>query len=147
MSVADGARPYLNFRFVVEVDSLVAGGFTEVSGLEREIETEEYDEGGINSHTHTLRAGVTAPNLVLRRGLTDADTLWNWLQQVADGDVERKTVLVYLQDARGQAARGWAFRDAYPVKWTGPELTAETGDVAIETLELTHTGISTIDGL
>jgi phage tail-like protein len=147
MSAGGRPRPYLNFRFVVEVDSLVAGGFTEVSGLEREIETEEYDEGGVNTHTHTLRAGVTAPNLVLRRGLTDADTLWDWLRQVADGDVERKTVLVFLQDATGQATRGWAFRDAYPVRWAGPELAAENGAVAIETLELTHTGVSTVDGV
>lgn len=147
MSVGGRPRPYLNFRFVVEIDSLVAGGFSEVSGLEREIETEEYDEGGVNTHTHTLRSGVTSPNLVLRRGVTDADTLWSWLRQVADGDVERKTVLVFLQDATGQAARGWACRDAYPVRWAGPELTAENGDVAIETLELTHTGVSTVDGL
>ncbi|WP_136601484.1 phage tail protein [Salinigranum halophilum] len=147
MSAGDGARPYLNFRFVVEVDSLVAGGFTEVSGLEREVETEAYDEGGVNDHTHTLRSGVTSPNLVLRRGLTDADTLWNWLQRVADGDVERKTVLVFLQDATGEAARGWAFREAYPVRWAGPAFAAESGDVAIETLELTHTGVSTVDGV
>ena len=147
MSVGGRGRPYLNFRFVVEIDSLVSGGFTEVSGLEREIETEEYDEGGVNTHTHTLRTGVTAPNLVLRRGLTDANTLWNWLQQVADGDVERKTVLVFLQDTTGQPARGWAFSEAYPVRWAGPEFTAENGDVALETLELTHTGISAIGGL
>ena len=147
MSVGDRPRPYLDFRFVVEIDSLVAGGFTEVSGLEREIETEEYDEGGVNDHTHALRSGVTSPNLVLRRGLTDADTLWNWLRGVADGQIERKTVLLFLQDATGQATRGWAFRKAYPVRWAGPEFAAEGGDVAIETLELTHTGISTVDGL
>lgn len=147
MSAGDRTRPYLDFRFVVEVDSLVAGGFTEVSGLEREIETEEYDEGGVNDHTHTLRSGVTSPNLVLRRGVTDADTLWDWLRQVAEGDIERKTVLVFLQDTTGQTAKGWAFREAYPVRWAGPEFAAERGEVAIETLELTHTGISTVDGL
>ena len=147
MSLGERSNPYLNVRFLVEIDSVIAGGFTEVSGLERELETEEYDEGGVNTHTHSLQSGFTYPNLVLRRGLTDSETLWDWLQRAADGAVERKTVLLFLLDSTGEQSRGWAFRDAYPVKWTGPEFRSDGGDVAVESLELTHAGIDTVEGL
>ncbi len=147
MSAGERTDPYLDFRFVVEVESLIAGGFSEVSGLERELQTEEYEEGGVNTHTHTLRSRVSYPNLVLRRGLTDSATLWQWLQRSAEGPVERKTVLLFLLGSTGEPSVGWAFSDAYPVKWTGPEFRAESASVAIESLELTHTGISKLEGL
>ena len=147
MSVGNRTNPYLDFRFVVEIDSVIAGGFTEVTGLERELETEEYDEGGVNTHTHSLEAGFTHPNLVLRRGLTDSDTLWQWLKQSDEEAVERKTVLLFLLNSTGKPSWGWSFSRAYPVKWTGPEFRADSGDVAIESLELTHTGISKVEGV
>jgi phage tail-like protein len=34
----------------------------------------------------------------------------------------------------------WNITDAYPVKWTGPDLRATSMEVAIETLELAHRG-------
>jgi hypothetical protein len=36
----------------------------------------------------------------------------------------------------------WDFRDAYPVKWSGPELKADSGTVAVESVELVHRGLS-----
>ena len=42
---------------------------------------------------------------------------------------------------------GWEIREAMPVRWAGPELTADEGAVAIETLELAHHGLSTVQGL
>jgi hypothetical protein len=43
----------------------------------------------------------------------------------------------------------WDFKEAYPVKYTGPELRADSGSVAFESIELTHRGLSrpTITGL
>jgi hypothetical protein len=36
----------------------------------------------------------------------------------------------------------WDFMEAYPVKWVGPQLRAESSTVAVETVELVHKGIS-----
>ena len=47
-------QPYLTFNFAVEIEGLLVGGFTEVSGLESEIEVEEYREGGVNGFVHKL---------------------------------------------------------------------------------------------
>src|SRR6266700_7895774 len=48
--------PYLSYNFAVEIEGLVAGGFSEVSGLQTEIEVQEYREGGVNEYVHK-RAG------------------------------------------------------------------------------------------
>lgn len=147
MSTGGRRDPYLDYRFLVEIDSVIAGGFSEVSGLERSVETQEYDEGGVNDHTHQLWSGASATNLTLRRGLTAADTLWQWVRRSAAGPPERKTVIVFLQDETGTPTWGWSFSDAYPVTWSGPDLSADTGDVAVEEIELTHSGVSVLEGL
>jgi hypothetical protein len=36
----------------------------------------------------------------------------------------------------------WDFKKAFPVKWTGPELRAASGEVAFESIELAHRGLS-----
>lgn len=139
--------PYRNYRFTVEIDSLIVGGFSEVNGLEREVETEDYNEGGVDGFTHSFPDRMTNPNLTLKRGLTDSDTFWNWIQQVKYGVIERKNGRVLVMDSQDREAWGWEFIGAYPVKWTGPELRADQGSVAFETVELTHRGLSKVEGL
>lgn len=145
MSSERRADPYAGFRFLVEIDSLVAAGFSEVSGLELEMSTEEYEEGGVNRFTHKFPGRVSHPNLVLRRGLTDSLELWDWIQgtvgDVENGTIERRNVRVIVLDSTGEESRRWEFLRAYPVKWTGPEFSAGDGSVAIEALELVHEGL------
>lgn len=147
MSTGERNDPYLDFRFQVEVDSLVVAGFSEVSGLEVEVETEEYEEGGVNAYTHTLPKRGSTPNLTLRRGLTDSTSLWDWVRSAVDGRVERKNVRVLLLDSTGAESWGWECRNAYPVRWAGPELSGDGNAVAVETLELAHEGITRMEGL
>lgn len=154
MAVGDRRDPYLGYRFLVEVDSLVVGGFSEVSGLAVRMKPRTYEEGGVNTYTHKLPTRYEHPNLVLKQGLTDAHELWDWMQEaVADVPVPtprsslRKNVRVLLQDGTGVESWGWEFRDAYPVSWEGPELRADQGTVAVETLELAHRGLSRMEGL
>lgn len=134
--------PYLAFSFLVEIEGIVTGGFTEVDGLQAEIEVKEYREGGQNDYVHKLAGPARYPsNLVLKRGLTDSTTLWQWCQDTLQGDVERKNGSVILLDSAGQEAWRWNFIDAYPVKWSGPSLRADSATVAVETLELAHHGL------
>lgn len=146
MSSERPVDPYAGFRFLVEIDSLVAAGFSEVSGLEMEMSTEEYEEGGVNWFTHKLPGRVSHPNLVLRRGVTDSLELWDWIQgtvqNVENGTVERRNVRVIVLDSIGEESRRWEFLRAYPIKWTGPEFSAGDGSVAIEALELVHEGLA-----
>lgn len=144
MVTGERTDPYPDFRFHVEVDSLIVAGFAEVSGLEIEIGTEEYEEGGRAGYTHQFPGRASHPNLELRKGLTNSRSLIEWIQDVADGRIERKNVHVFLLDSAGLPKWGWQCKDAYPVRYAAPELQADQGDVAMETLELAHRGLSSM---
>ena len=133
--------PYLGFRFLVEIQGLIVGGFSEVSGLQAETEVEEIREGGVNDYVHKRPKITKYPNITLKRGITDCDALWSWHQDVVNGKFERKTVYIILQDSEGNEKWQWYFEHAYPVKWVGPDLKADSSTVAVETLELAHNGI------
>ncbi len=133
--------PYAAFNFLVEIQNLVVGGFSEVSGLQAETETEDYHEGGVNNFVHRLPKGTKFPNLVLKRGITDSYDLWVWYQQVMFGEVKRRNGSVVLLDNTYVEKWRWNFVDAYPVKWVGPDLKADGNTVALETLELAHNGL------
>lgn len=139
--------PYANYRFTVEIESLIVGGFSEVSGLEQTLETEDYQEGGVDGYTHSFPDRMTHPNLTLERGLTDSDTFWTWIDQVKHGQIERRNGRIIVMDRTGREVWGWEFREAYPVKWSGPDLNATDGTVAFESIELTHRGLSRVSGL
>jgi phage tail-like protein len=135
--------PYLAFGFLVEVEGLVVGGFSEVTGLHVETVVETYREGGVNEFEHKLPGPTRYPsNVVLRHGLTDADTLWRWHQDVVRGKVERRNATVCLLDAARQEVLRWELLQAYPVRWTGPDLRADSATVAVESVELVHRGVS-----
>lgn len=133
--------PYFAFRFLVEIQGLIVGGFSEVSGLQVETEVETVEEGGVNDYVHKLPKKTTYPNLVLKRGLVDSTVLWGWHQDVVNGIINRASGAVILLDLEGNETWRWLFKNAYPVKWVGPELKADSSTVAVETLELVHEGL------
>ena len=97
--------------------------------------------GGINDHEHQLPGPSKFPSrLILKRGLGNAKFLWNWYRSVSQGKIERKNVTITLNDEDGGDLKSWCFKDACPVKWTGPDLRASNSAVAFESLELVHRG-------
>lgn len=142
--MAAGTRndPFMGFRFLVELGGVVVAGFSEVTGLQVETEVQDYREGGLNDFMHKLAGPTRYPsNLVLKHGITDKRELWKWHQDVALGKVERKNGSIVLLDAAGEEMWRWNFEGAYPVRWNGPDLRANTAEVAVETLEMVHRGI------
>jgi phage tail-like protein len=138
MPVGERKDPYLSFRFLVEIQGLIVGGFSEVSGLQAETETEEIREGGVNDYVHKLPKITKYPNITLKRGITDSDALWNWHQDVVNGIIIRKSGFIILLDGEGNEKWRWSFERAYPVQWTGPELRADSNTVAVESIELAY---------
>ncbi len=135
--------PYGAFNFLVEIEGLVVGGFSDVSGLQVETSVETYREGGLNEYEHKLAGPTRYPaNIVLKHGLTSAAVLWGWHQDVTRGIIQRRNGTIYLLDAQRQTVLWWNFKAAYPIKWSGPDFRADSNQVAVETLELVHQGIS-----
>jgi phage tail-like protein len=142
MATGDRHDPVLAFCFAVEISGLLVAGFSEVSGLQAEIEVQEYREGGVNSYIHKRAGPVKYPaNLILKKGITDSTELWSWYLDVMNGDIQRKPVDVVLMNSAGEEWRRWKLKNAYPVKWTGPDMRAAASEVAVETLELAHEGL------
>jgi phage tail-like protein len=142
MATGDRHDPVLAFCFAVEISGLLVAGFSEVSGLQAEIEVQEYREGGVNGYVHK-RAGPVkyTSNLTLKKGITDSTELWSWYRDVMNGRIQRKPVDVVLMNSAGEEWRRWKLQNAYPVKWTGPDMKAAASEVAVETLELAHEGL------
>jgi len=143
------ADPYQVFKFLVEIEGVLAGGFSECSGLQVETEYFDYREGGCNEYVHRFAGPTKYPPLALKHGLTLIPGLWNWHQEVVQGEINRKNGTIYLLDKKGIPAMWWNFKEAFPYKWTGPELRASSSDVAFESVELLHHGLSrpTLAGL
>ena len=83
---------------------------------------------------------TTYPALVLERGLAD-QRLWDWHQQVVEGNVKRRVITITLRNERGGDVWGWTVHSAFPVKWSVSDFDAASGQVATESIELVHHGI------
>jgi phage tail-like protein len=137
------AFPYVSFRFRIEFDSVIAGGFSECSGLQVETEVEEHREGGLNEFSHKLPKGTKYGTLTLKRGFVDAADLWDWNENVIAGkSQQRKNLSIILLDSLGNDKIRWDVRDAFPVKWNSSEFKADGNTVMVETLELVHHGFA-----
>ncbi len=140
------ADPYQVFNFLIEIQGILVGGFSECTGLQVETEIQEYREGGLNQYVHRFIGPTKNPPLILKHGITQIDTLWQWHQDVTQGinpnKIERRNGTIYLLDKKRIPVMWWDFKEAFPYKWTGPEFRADSGNVAFETIELAHRGLS-----
>lgn len=133
--------PFLAFRFEIRLDDLSVGGFSECTGLQIETETENYNEGGLNTHIHMFPTRTKQSNITLKRGITDRE-MWNWYYDLTRGRIRFRNGSILVRDPSGEAvAMEWRFTRAFPAKWVGPELNATQNSVAVESIELCHHGL------
>ena len=132
--------PVPELRFKVELPGVDLGRFRECTGLAAEIEVKDYNEGGVNDRVHKLPTRMKYPNLVLKRGVTYEDALLRWLWKT-QRETQRIAVTVSLIGPDGEDGRSWSFQDAFPIKWTGPNLNASSNQIATEALEIVHGGL------
>jgi phage tail-like protein len=135
--------PFPAFCFELRLSDLAAGGFSEVRGLEIEIEMKDYPEGGANDWPHRLPGKAKSPPLVCRHGLVDR-LLFDWCQELVTGTVRFRNGRILLKDQSGRTVAEWTFDRALPSKWSGPELNANDSSVAMESLELVHHGLKRV---
>lgn len=124
--------------------------FQDVSGIGREMKTEEVPEGGENRFVHRLPKSMSYKNLVLKRGIANRKSgLVEWCRTVLeDGLIQKiqtRRVLVYLMNAKRVPIRAWKFTNAYPVKWEVDNFNSTKNEVSIETIELTYNEFSRVE--
>lgn len=135
--------------FLFEVDGVEIGRFMEVTGLQVDIDVEEVKEGGENSFVRKLPGRMKWPNIVLKRGITQNDSLLTWMnkssgeQFARNGNkLTRSTAAIVLlgPDNGGTRLRTWSFDGAFPVRWKGPNFASSSNEMATEELEIAHHG-------
>jgi phage tail-like protein len=128
------------------------GGFQECSGLEVEMDIQDYQEGGRNDGVIRRAGRAKYVNLVLKRGMFFSNSaglnreLWRWLQGVVAGvrPIARYDGIIQVMNVGDEVVATWVFDRGLPAKLRGPELNAKTGEIAIEELHIAHEGLRLI---
>jgi phage tail-like protein len=123
------------------------GAFSEVTGLELNIEMTALREGGYNAGVRQLPGKVTSPALVLKRGVTLDDGFWAWIRRCTEGTfplpyVSGDVIVFGPEGARGEPHARWSFTRGIVTKVKSADLSAaEARDVPIEELHIAHEGL------
>jgi phage tail-like protein len=141
MATGQVPDPFNNFNFHVELDGISRAAFQQCTGFDSSIEVVEHREGGNNITPRKFPGLNKFSNIQLKWGMTDDMDLYDWHQQILDGDIVRKNGSIVLLDRRGQTVARWEFTQAFPVKYDAPDLNAEKSEIAIEMMELAHEGL------
>jgi phage tail-like protein len=134
-------------RFLLEVDQVEIGVFREVSGLQVTVDVQDLAEGGQNGFSHKLPSRMSWPNITFKRGLTQSDALFDWLQKSSgegfagnNNQLTRRTGAVTVLDYEGNRLRAYDLIDVFPVRWKGPDFSVGSNAPLEEELEIAHHG-------
>ena len=118
--------------------------FQEVSGLDTEAQPIEYRHGdGPEFSTINMPGMVKAGNVTLKKGvLANDNKFWDWFQQIKMNTIKRETVTISLLDEGGEPTMVWTLANAWPTKVSGTDIKSDGNEIAVESLELEHEGIT-----
>lgn len=119
-------------------------GFTEVTGLDIQIEAIEYREGSSPEYSKIKMPGMPKySNITLKRGSMDGDSdFYKWINTTSLNTVERRDIVISLLNETHSPVVSWKAKNAFAVKVQASDLKADGNEVAIETLELAHEGLN-----
>lgn len=139
--------PLSKFHFSVEWGGARIG-FTEVSGLDVQIDPIEYREGASPEYAKIKMPGMHKfSNITLKRGTFKGDNdFYKWLSEIQLNKITRRDVTIKLLDEQHQPIVVWKVMNAFPIKVQSTDLKADGNEVAIETLELAHEGLTIQNG-
>ncbi|MDX1671724.1 MAG: phage tail protein [Balneolaceae bacterium] len=131
------------FHFTVEWGG-ESVSFSEVSGLNIESQVIEYRDGANPEFTAQKMPGLQKyGNITLKRGVVDGDNqFYEWLNTTNLNKVERRDLIINLLNEEHEPVMSWKVKNAFPVKVDGPGLKATGNEVAIESLEIAHEGLT-----
>lgn len=142
--------PYAGYNFEVLINGVsddgtaVRGSFAEVSGLETSIDPSSTETAPKTSPLASSRAGGgRRPHAQARADRRPSVLELGRRSAKRPGSAHRGFSAAAQQKQR-EVLR-WNFRRGWPCKWTGSGLNAKNNEIAMETLEICHEGLS-IDG-
>lgn len=137
------AYPLPVFHFQVDWQGTQLA-FSEVSGLDMEAQVIEYRDGTSPEYSAQKMPGLEKyTNITLKRGVFVGDNeIADWFSTIRLHQVERRDVTISLLDEEHNPVVTWKVTNAWPTKVSGPTLNASANEVAIESMELAHEGIT-----
>ncbi|WP_162054735.1 phage tail protein [Pontibacter pamirensis] len=148
---AKGNYPIPKFHFLVQWGKDFRIGFTEVSGLDFETEVIEYREGSSKAYSSIKMPGRQKfSNVTLKRGTFEGDydfyLEWRKTYYFQEGNQTgsrfRRNVEIMLLNENHDPIITWTLQNAWPSKVQSTDLKADASEVAIETMELVHEGLT-----
>ena len=135
--------PLPKFHFQVKWDAEVLS-FQEVSGLDIEAQPIEYRHGDSPEFSTLKMPGIKkSGNVTMKKGVFKSDNkFWDWFNQIKMNTIKRIPVTISLLDESGAPTMVWALANAWPTKITGTDLKSDGNEVAIESIEIAHEGIT-----
>jgi len=135
--------PLPKFHFLVEWGGSKIG-FTEVSGLDITTEVIEYRDGASPEYSKIKMPGQRKfSNITLKRGTFKGDNqFYNWFNTVSLNTIERRDLTISLLNEKHEPVIVWKVKNAWPSKVSPTDLKADGNEVAIESLELAHEGLT-----
>src|SRR6185436_6186600 len=138
-------RPYVQFNFLVDLGNGstngAEAGFQEISGIGMEVTVAEYRNGNEKENSVRKITGLNkSTDVTLKRGVIGSLNLYNWLNQIRNGDPSSlRTVTIQLQNEDHTAVvQTWKLLRARIIKHTSGPLNAKGTDVAMEELVLAY---------
>lgn len=135
--------PLSKFHFQVEWGGTKIG-FTEISGLDSELEVIEYRQGASPEYSKIKMPGLRKySNITLKRGMFGGDNeYYEWLNSVQMNVIERRDITISLLNENHEPVVVWKVRNAFPTKVQSTDLKADGNEVAIESMEIVHEGLT-----
>ena len=126
----------LEIQGVINDNKVIVGGFKSVAGMDSETEIIEFKQGN-DSVVRKKPGRTTYANIVLERGYTATDDLWQWRKNIEDGKIDRRagSIIILDQDCQTEVAR-YNFYEGWPCKWYVPDMDSDTSGMAIEKIEI-----------
>ncbi len=134
--------PLPKFHFLVQWGGTRIG-FSEVTGLDIQIEPIEYREGSSPQYSKIKMPGMQkSSNITLKRGTVASDKeFYTWIKTVNLNTIERRDLTISLLNENHEPVISWKVMNAFPIKVQASDLKADGNEVAIETIELAHEGL------
>ncbi|MEQ1743351.1 MAG: phage tail protein [Candidatus Nitrotoga sp.] len=139
--------PLPKFYFEVKWDTNVML-FQEVSGLDVQSEEIKYRHGDSKNFSAIKMPGLKkVGNVTMKKGIFKADNkFWLWFNEIKMNTIKRVPITISLLDEAGAPTMVWTLANAWPTKITGTDLKAEGNEVAVESIEIVHEGLTIANG-
>ena len=144
--MADRTDPQQASRYSLTIDGITTAQFNEVTIPDMSVDVIEWRTGDEPATSRKIPGLIKYGNVVLKSGVTDSMELYDWCEKsMTDqkfNEERKKTIQIFLNNELGDTVAEWTFSNCIPIKYDAPDLKSSGNEIAIETLEFAHEGMT-----